>query len=570
MLKLQEGQFVKITGTEVKNENDIFVVQHDYNIEGKYAVVHNEYCLNKVKLDGTMKESGYTIVFYNEHFIKSNPDLQIRIVTDLKKAKKEVNEYLKNLNNNEMVVEFVRAENQEVQDKSLIRFPNGLKFGTFGEKHIGSRRLWLVRTRDNGSIYIEEVGKKGQKINTGKYFGCTLGLTNKIKEVCEVVEKVETRKGDLVKESKKVEIKPVEVIEEVVETAEEQTQQIEEENQNVEESKTETIINNELNVEVKFNSEKNGIELYFSDKPSDDFRSQLKANKFRWNGRLKCWYVKDTNEARDFLKGLGVLNEEGTQENNVVVESEIKPVEEVEIDINNINEENFPISKELSKRENDSNWIFRTKERDHQQEILSYLNAFQEEYLETIEKLESGRNKFNSWINSFKKRYYQNYYARLKNKADNPSWAVTGSANRNARKDAKMNSRFDNLMREGIALDTEFKDKMYQIKNKIQKEEGRKFAEAVNSNTRKFEYKIIRKMVNIHVTDNYFNGENLQEKNCYMTSVNGQTFYILKTWGSFRAVDINGMELNIEHCATLKDMKDILNYYLAQMEKEAV
>jgi hypothetical protein len=55
-----------------------------------------------------------------------------------------------------------------------------------------------------------------------------------------------------------------------------------------------------------------------------------------------------------------------------------------------------------------------------------------------------------------------------------------------------------------------------------------------------------------------------------MTSVNGQTFYILKTWGSFRAIDINGMELNIEHCATLKDMKDILNYYLAQIEKEAI
>jgi CBS domain-containing protein len=424
-----------------------------------------------------------------------------------------------------------------------------------------NKYFWFKYLKANMGI-IHAYNSGDNVIYEAKKINVSEEIMNYIKES---IEDIKNNRGLTV-------VEPVEEVREVVEIVAEQTQQIKEESQNVEESKTESepVVKNELNIEVKFNSEKNGIELYFSDKPSDDFRSQLKANKFRWAKYNKCWYVKDTNEAREFLKGLGLLNEEGTQENNVVAESEIKSVEEVEIDINNINEENFPISKEISKRENSGHWTFRNKERDHQQEILNYLNGYQEEYLKTIEKLESGRNKFNSWINSFKKRYYQNYYARLRNNADNPNPMVTGRAGRNARKDAKMNSRYDNLMRECITLDTEFKDKMYQIKNKVQKEEGRKFVEAVNSNTRKFEYKTIRKMVNIHASDNYFNGENLQEKNCYMASVNGQTFYILKTWGSFRAIDINGMELNIEHCTTLKDMKDVLNYYLAQMEKKAI
>jgi hypothetical protein len=279
MIKLEVGQFVKLTGTAVKGENDIYVVDSKLN--------EDNYTLIKVKLDGTQKSGGYRYYFYNKKVLKNDPELQIEIVTDLKKAKKEVNEYLKNVNNNEIVVEFIKAENQEVQDKSIIRFPNGLRFGTFGVNYIGSMGLWLVRTREDGTIYIEEVGKKGQNLSNPKMYGCTLGLTNQIKEVCEVLEKVETRKGDLIKESEKEEVKPVEVIEEVkevIETIAEHTQQIKEESQSVKETKTEseTTINNELNIEVKFNADKNGIELYFSDKQSDDFRSQLKANKFRW------------------------------------------------------------------------------------------------------------------------------------------------------------------------------------------------------------------------------------------------------------------------------------------------
>lgn len=40
------------------------------------------------------------------------------------------------------------------------------------------------------------------------------------------------------------------------------------------------------------NLEKNGIELYFEGKPSEDFRNILKQFGFRWNRNKKCWYAK--------------------------------------------------------------------------------------------------------------------------------------------------------------------------------------------------------------------------------------------------------------------------------------
>lgn len=40
------------------------------------------------------------------------------------------------------------------------------------------------------------------------------------------------------------------------------------------------------------NLEKNGIELYFEGKPSEDFRNVLKQFGFRWNRNKKCWYAK--------------------------------------------------------------------------------------------------------------------------------------------------------------------------------------------------------------------------------------------------------------------------------------
>jgi len=53
---------------------------------------------------------------------------------------------------------------------------------------------------------------------------------------------------------------------------------------------------------LKFNEAKNGLQLHFPSKPSEEIRSQLKAVGWRWSFRNGCWYHRDTPENRDFAE----------------------------------------------------------------------------------------------------------------------------------------------------------------------------------------------------------------------------------------------------------------------------
>ncbi|MEW5569645.1 LPD29 domain-containing protein [Rossellomorea marisflavi] len=46
---------------------------------------------------------------------------------------------------------------------------------------------------------------------------------------------------------------------------------------------------------MKINEELNGIELYFASKPAQTTLTDLKSNGFRWSGRKKCWYAKQSD-----------------------------------------------------------------------------------------------------------------------------------------------------------------------------------------------------------------------------------------------------------------------------------
>jgi len=52
---------------------------------------------------------------------------------------------------------------------------------------------------------------------------------------------------------------------------------------------------------VNYNARKNGIELHFSEKPSDAVLIKLKINNFRWSKFSQCWYQHDTPDVRDFI-----------------------------------------------------------------------------------------------------------------------------------------------------------------------------------------------------------------------------------------------------------------------------
>lgn len=59
-----------------------------------------------------------------------------------------------------------------------------------------------------------------------------------------------------------------------------------------------------LNVNITLNEEKNGIELRFDGKPEAEVIEALKSNGFRWSGKQKMWFAKQTDERIQFANSL--------------------------------------------------------------------------------------------------------------------------------------------------------------------------------------------------------------------------------------------------------------------------
>lgn len=55
-------------------------------------------------------------------------------------------------------------------------------------------------------------------------------------------------------------------------------------------------------VTLTFNAAKNGLQLHFPSKPSDEIRAELKAAGWRWSFRNGCWYHRDTPANQDFAE----------------------------------------------------------------------------------------------------------------------------------------------------------------------------------------------------------------------------------------------------------------------------
>lgn len=52
------------------------------------------------------------------------------------------------------------------------------------------------------------------------------------------------------------------------------------------------------------NREKNGIEVYFDGKPSDDVIAELKENRWRWFPAKRCWYTRYSAENEQLAQRL--------------------------------------------------------------------------------------------------------------------------------------------------------------------------------------------------------------------------------------------------------------------------
>lgn len=61
---------------------------------------------------------------------------------------------------------------------------------------------------------------------------------------------------------------------------------------------------------ITINQEKNGIELRFVSKPSEEMLNILKENGFRWSMKQKMWYAKHTPERMNLVSGLENVSHE--------------------------------------------------------------------------------------------------------------------------------------------------------------------------------------------------------------------------------------------------------------------
>lgn len=221
-----------------------------------------------------------------------------------------------------------------------------------------------------------------------------------------------------------------------------------------EESQTKEAVQED--VKVVYNEEKNGIELYFNNKPDTMTLETLKANGWRWSRYNKCWYTKDTEMSRQFVKTL------------TATETEKTTLDSIDIEIDDPSK--YTISSELSKRENDGNWIFRTKEIDHNEELQKIFNSFLTRINEILPNLDrSDQLKLKRNFNYFMKKYHENYIKQLTLKANNPSWAVTGRSGRNMDKYNREMERLHKLTGESIKLYNIMLEKIETAERKTKK-----------------------------------------------------------------------------------------------------
>ena len=288
---------------------------------------------------------------------------------------------------------------------------------------------------------------------------------------------------------------------------------------------------------------KNGIELKFDGKPSAEVRENLKAHGFRWSRYQEIWYAKDTADRREFIKVFDATE----------TTADLKAFEYPEIEIDDL--EDYTVDQEISRRENNHS-MFRSKNRDHNQELQEILEHYQAQTLAIMSKTEDKEIIYHlkKDLQRFKKAYYNNYTSTLAHRANNPSWAVTGRAGRNVRRDMKSMSRYDKLMSESIEITDKFKQSLNRSRNKIRTAERKAIYEKIENTDIKISFAVEQKEISGYSKRTY----------------NYRNYMIVNIWGCFRIFK-DGKELKgLRTTDTLGMAKKALQLIVNNESKEVI
>ena len=315
---------------------------------------------------------------------------------------------------------------------------------------------------------------------------------------------------------------------------------------------------------IVMNEEKNGIEIYFTGKPSEEIRNNLKAQGFRWSKYNKCWYAKQSQDTIEFANSLKNIDTEELEKNSRKYkeekEKELK-IKLAEIEINDI--ENYTVDEKIAKRENE-NGFFRNKDIDHTKVIQERLLQANNETLKVLENNNDINIEYNlkMALQRFKKNYYANYVAIVTHKANNPSWAVTGRSGLNVNRYNKMNDRYNKLLFKSNELIDNFNKQLDKAKSQIRKNNDtavQREIEKASSKVAEYDFKRVIKDYNINATNNIFTAPNSSKS---MVTYNDM-YFIFKNWGAYRVYDADGKQLYYAKSkGTLEDAKKWLVYYL--------
>jgi hypothetical protein len=297
---------------------------------------------------------------------------------------------------------------------------------------------------------------------------------------------------------------------------------------------------------VRINEKLNGIEIVFDDKPSEEIRAQLKAYGFRWSKR-GFWYAKRSPERITFAESL-------TQSHAETVDT--TPTYP-DIDIDDI--DTYTVDEQLQRAEHDANWVFRRNEIDRTAEIRTHFQHWTDEVKSVLATTDNPRITYElkSALQRYKRKYFENYLAQLRHRANNPSWVVTGRSGLNMSRYNKALDRYDRLIAEGIELTERLKRTIEKAKTEIRRDKEqrtRKQAAQMDvdtvewkTETREIEMYGISERCRVHITGPYM---------------------IAKTWGCWRIFQ-NGKQIHsMKSTDRLEDAKKYV-VLLIQNEQKA-
>ncbi|MGM1044859.1 MAG: hypothetical protein ACQEXX_01795 [Bacillota bacterium] len=521
------------------------------NVEPSYTVEEVYPTFARANPRGTtwhIEKDGQVIAKGKGVFSTNTYDWTNKEVSSEEQKERKINAFIdrieKVLNNSDALqpvvikvpVKTIKAVDKEVQEITDADIKEGFTFimkvaYTHGKSK--GNKYTLIHRDDQFNKY-HTFSKLGKNNKPSKSIDKTWGLSaNRINELLDkghitVIEFVETVEYEEKTVFKKTARKQSVSTAPAIETTEEAINSDNKENNSV---------------TVKLNEEMNGIELYFSDKPSEEIREQLKANGFRWSKR-GFWYAKQTEKTLAYVKIL-----EATETTTASNEAAQEPVTYPEIDIDDLDK--YIVSDELQSRLHSAS-LFSV---DYKKDCRITFEQIQNEVLEVLSLTDSQRIQYyiKKYLQSFKRRYYEMYMKIISHRANNPSWAVTGRGGINVRRYNKKQEQYANMINKASDMMNEFNQRIDKFKDEIRREERKAFEADLNrvtsdmngspefiTETKELDYMGIKERLR---TYNY----------------NG--FTIAKTWGCYRVFK-NGEEINtnLKTTSKLDDAKRFVLY----------